>query len=104
MALRVQPLPRDRELTVGRRGVRGLLIDAWTSLSHKEAMQGGTTTHAGVPWWVGLHQRRLPAYRLLQAYQDNAARWYLPSITPSEDQNNRREYGDAALIVQTILG
>lgn len=81
-----------------------LIFDPWLALSFKRAI--GDRTRAGVQWenppWVGAkHGRRLTAYKLLQSYVDNASRHFL--ATGDNDKiKNHREYGDAALIVETI--
>lgn len=78
------------------------ILDAWTSLSYKRAL--GNRQTGGVNWvqptWVGHHDRRLQAYALLDAIASNAGRYYLPDIA---DRGDHREYGDAGLIVETIL-
>lgn len=81
-----------------------LVYDAWTALSFKRAM--GNRRAPGVNWlaptWVGDHDRRLQAYKLLQAYLDNAGRVFLATDDESERERHR-EYGDAALVRDTIL-
>lgn len=54
------------------------------------------------PTWVGDHSRRLTAYKILQSYVDNSAREFLQE-TDEDKRDAHREYGDAALIVNTIL-
>lgn len=54
-----------------------------------------------VPAWVGDHARRLKAYALLTAYLKNKARSWLPD-DPNVDKKDRREYGDAATLVEQI--
>lgn len=81
-----------------------LVFDAWTSLSFKRVL--GNKRDAQHDWmaprWVGDHARRLTAYKILQGYQDNAARHFL--TTQDEDRKDAfREYGDAALVVETIV-
>ena len=84
-----------------------LVYDAWTPMSFKRVLgsrkQPGTTWLA--PTWVGnTHTRRLMAYKLLQAYVDNASRFFRtldPGVrTEAEDL---REYGDSSLIVNSAL-
>lgn len=82
-----------------------LVFDTWTPMSFKRAL--GNRRQPGIryeePSWVGPeHTRRLAAYKVLQAYLDNSARHYLAT----EDDGVReqhREYGDAALIRDTVL-
>lgn len=85
-------------------GLRAFVQDNWTPLSYKRTM-GNTSSPGSVftqPVWVGEHQRRLTAYQLLQSYLDNAARYYLPDAD-IDAQQLHREYGDPALLRDTIL-
>lgn len=81
-----------------------LLFDSWTPMSFKRALGG--KKQAGIGWaaptWTGDHDRRLMAYKVLQAYQDNSARVFL-STTDQTQIDNHREYGDASLIVNQIV-
>lgn len=80
-----------------------LLFDSWTPMSFKRALGG--KKQPGISWaaptWVGEHDRRLMAYKVLQAYQDNSARVFL-STTDQNQIDQHREYGDASLIVNQI--
>jgi hypothetical protein len=85
-----------------------LVFDAWTPISFKRAMGSRSATGAGAgftaPRWVGQeHERRVTAYAVLRSYLDNAAREFMYSQNRDEI-DNRREYGDAALLVNTVLG
>jgi hypothetical protein len=82
-----------------------LLFDQYTPLSFKAAI--GNTDRPGIAWtaptWVGDEgRRRLSAYKLLQAYLDNASREFIGDLDP-ESRDRHREYGDAALIRDTTL-
>lgn len=84
-----------------------LVFDNWTPLSFKRVL--GNKKQRSEDWlartWVGDHQRRLTAYKVLKAYDDNASRHFLElEEVPAEDakRDNHREYGDAALMVETI--
>ena len=81
-----------------------LIFDQWTPMSFKRTL--GNKRVAGQTWfsptWVGDHSRRLTAYKILQAYVDNSAREFLQE-TDEDKKDAHREYGDAALIVNTIL-
>jgi hypothetical protein len=81
-----------------------VVLDAWTPLSFKRAMGNRRTGgHEWVaPGWVGDHARRLMAYRVLQSYQDNAARVFL-GTKPEDEVDQHREYGDPALIVSQVV-
>lgn len=84
-----------------------LIFDAWTPLRFKRQFGSRSVTGAGAgfnpPAWVGKeHQTRMLAYAVLRAYQDNAAREFMLS-TDRQDIDDRREYGEAALLVNTVL-
>lgn len=81
-----------------------IVFDAWSPMSFKRSL--GTKSQGGTSWlaptWVGNHARRLQAYKILQAYADNSARYFLQTT----DQNridDHREYGDAELIASQVL-
>lgn len=82
-----------------------LIFDAWTALTFKR--QFGPRQVPGqsfvAPTWVGEeHGRRLLAYKVLQAYLDNAAREFL-ATADEERKNEHREYGDGALLRDAAL-
>jgi hypothetical protein len=85
------------------------ISDAWTPLSFKRQF-GSRRRSVGaghgfhVPDWVGPENgRRMMAYAILRSYLDNAAREFM--ITESRDRiDDRREYGDAAMLVATVVG
>lgn len=85
-----------------------LVFDAWTALSFKSALgsRRSMKASAGAGWiaptWTGAHGRRLQAYTVLRAYLDNAAREFLDEPLRYKI-DERREYGDAALLVDTIV-
>jgi hypothetical protein len=98
----------DTEETAVRSSPADLLVfDAWTPMSFKRQFGSRSATGAGAgfnpPPWVGEeHHRRLLAYAVLRAYQDNAAREFMLS-SDRQDIDDRREYGEAALLVNTVL-
>lgn len=73
-----------------------VLIDAFAGLDHKVRVHTATDRPWIAPTWVGDHARRLEHYKALAAYRVNKAREYL------QDATDRREYGDAALIVNIV--
>lgn len=75
------------------------IADTWSGLSHKAAMDAPDSSM--VPSWVGTHWRRLTAYILLEALFSNSARHFLHGID-AEERRRHREYGDAALLVDTV--
>jgi hypothetical protein len=84
-----------------------LVLDAWAGISHKRGLSGKTAQGWAAPTWIGDHRRRLTAYVILQAYLDNCAR-HFAAVDTVADKSERREYGDAALLVhvarQKLLG
>jgi hypothetical protein len=90
--------------------IKEIIVDRWSALSHKSPMgekfadrvraqQGGWTPSS----WTGEeHRRRLTAYLILAAYDGNVARHFL-STTDEADRDERREYGDASLVVDQTL-
>jgi hypothetical protein len=97
--------PGERERAAARGGrVEEIVFDAWTPMSFKRSLgnrrQGGVSWEA--PTWVGDHRRRLLAYRILQSYVDNAARFWLSEVDQVK-RDEHREYGDAALLRDQIL-
>lgn len=86
---------------------REIVYDSWTPISFKRAfgnkrqMGEGYGFHA--PDWTGPeHLRRLQAYSILRSYQDNASREFFNGNRAMIEE--RREYGDAALLVETVVG
>ena len=85
---------------------REYVLDTWSALSHKgplrdeqEARVNGWT---GKSWVGDEHRRRLAAYTVLAAYEANVAREFL-STTDQSDRDDRREYGDAGLVLDTVI-
>ncbi len=82
-----------------------LRLDIWSPANFKSRFKDltrtaavGSTTPALAPTWIRNHSRRVQAYALLDAYALNSARNWLNTDAP-----NRREHGDAALIVNQTL-
>lgn len=106
--------------------LRDVVFDAWTAFSFKGPI--GETARSGsrlAPTWVGeVDRRRLSVYTLCRAYIDNTSRTAievpLPELTLERQraerangdtaksidagvaQSDRREYGDAALLVNAV--
>lgn len=76
------------------------VLDPWTPLSFKSHIGVSDAPKRNLaPDWVGeSHRRRLAAYMVLQAFIDNAAKWFMPEV-----DDDRREYGDVALFRNQIL-
>ncbi|MFE9441163.1 hypothetical protein ACFYO2_19615 [Streptomyces sp. NPDC006602] len=84
---------------------RSLIIHTWGALSYKPAFQqaaggrpGRLPGHAGASWVPEPERRRLAAYTVLSAYDTNQAAALL-----GDDGDDRREYGDASLVVDQTL-
>jgi hypothetical protein len=84
---------------------RQLVIDTWGALAYKPAFQAaseGRPTRLPGPmaasWLPETERRRLTAYTVLAAYDHNQAAALL-----GEDGDDRREYGDASLVVDQTL-
>lgn len=92
-----------------RRESEQTVYDAYTPLTFKRQFRSrGSSVGAGdgfhAPDWVGpIHYRRIQAYAILQGYLDNAAREFM-AIQSRDKLDERREYGDAALLVATVVG
>ncbi len=72
-----------------------LTLDQYAPLTHKLPLRPRDSSLA--PTWVPPAQRRrLDAYKVLAAYRANVSRHLLPDQT---DATERREYGDAELLV-----
>jgi hypothetical protein len=90
--------------------VIGVILDKWAALSHKQPLSDSTDDRAVSQmngWapsnWTGEeHRRRLTAYMILQAYESNSSRHFL-TTSDETDRAERREYGDAGLVVDQIL-
>ena len=80
-----------------------LVLDTWASLSHKGPMQRPRSMVGG-DWMTEQDRRRLTAYLILAAYRENVSRSFL-TVDPEEEgaQDDHREYGDAALVVEQTL-
>ena len=85
---------------------RELVIDAWSAVSHKGPMDNSPRSRfegwTPSSWMGEEHRRRLTAYTIFAAYDQNVSREFL--ITSNDaDRSDRREYGDAALVIDTVL-
>ncbi|MEU0722856.1 hypothetical protein [Streptomyces sp. NPDC006140] len=90
-------------------GLRQFLIDAWSWLNYKSVMvDAGRPGSQAFPelakTWVPPHElRRLAAYKVLAAYDNNQA-GQLSAAAGDDAALERRELGDAANLVDTALG
>lgn len=90
-------------------GLRQFVIDAWSWLNYKPVMaDAGRPGNRSFPelaaTWLPPHElRRLAAYKVLAAYDNNQA-GQLAAASGDESALERRELGDAANLVDTALG
>lgn len=84
------------------------IFDAYAPLSYKRALGRNEMPRKGPQMWVAPTwvddeaKRRLMAYTILRAMQDNVGRWFRDDLDVDR-QEEVREYGDAALLVETIM-
>ncbi len=90
-------------------GLRDLVIDAWSWLNYKPVMANPIRRGSGpfgelAAGWVPPEDlRRLQAYKLLAAYDNNQA-GQLAAVAGDEAGLERRELGDASKLIDTALG
>lgn len=86
---------------------KDFLLDVWSHFDFKPEFNRDSAPEGAwlAPMWVGSHRRRLQAYIMLKAYRTNVARWYLSIKTEGdlERRDERHEYGDCELLVQSIV-
>lgn len=95
--------------------MRDYVQDQWAPLAHIPELTENRRP-IGAPTWIDDHDtRRLTAYRVLSAMRDNTRRYWLPESMWAREVRGRgqgldiseapaasyREYGDAALLVDT---
>lgn len=95
-------------------GLREVVIHAWSWLNYKPVYSG--TSHGETPgmpnrrafpeanamWVPEEDQKRLAAYKLLAAYDNNQAA-ELSEVSGDPDARERREFGDPAMFVDTVM-
>lgn len=78
-------------------------IDQWSYYDYKPVMQQRGSTSL-LPGWVPPDdRRRLAAYMMLAAYVRNNGRAWLPTTLNEDEVLGRREYGDPAVIVDSVV-
>lgn len=82
--------------------LRAFVLDLWSQLNHKEAMEDPRRAHIAKGWMGDDNLRRITAYSVLDAYAENASREFLRTTDDSE-RRNHREYGDAQLFVERVV-
>lgn len=74
-------------------------LDNYSMFDYKAKFDSVTQPNI-LPGWVGDNARRLNAYAMLEAYYTNSSRFWLKD---DPAKNDRREYGDAFILVETAL-
>lgn len=76
--------------------------DVWSFYDFKSSFQQGHVDWNTPSWVPDEDMRRLEAYKMLDSYYRNAARFWLGLEADDIDRRERREYGDPFLIVESI--
>ena len=76
-----------------------MIIDLWSPLDYKQPMADPRRAQLAHSWMGDENLRRVTAYHLLDRYLVNAAREWLDA----DQRDTRREYGDAALMVERVV-
>ncbi|MEU3656417.1 hypothetical protein AB0E67_27145 [Streptomyces sp. NPDC032161] len=90
-------------------GLKSLVIDAWSWLNYKPVYsdQRGMPNRRAFPeayasWVPANDERRLAAYKLLAAYDNNQA-GELAELRDGPSARERREYGDPSMFIETLV-
>jgi hypothetical protein len=91
-------------------GLKQLVIDAWSWLNYKPVFSDPTLgmphrrafPEAHASWVPAADERRLAAYKLLAAYDNNQA-GQLAQFRDGESALDRREFGDPSMFIDTLV-
>lgn len=94
-------------------GLREVVIHAWSWLNYKPVYSGHHGDGTGVPnrrafpeanamWVPEQDQRRLAAYKLLAAYDQNQS-FELAEVSGDHHARERREFGDPSMFIDTVM-
>ncbi|MEZ7005680.1 hypothetical protein [Streptomyces sp. AD55] len=90
-------------------GLKQVIIDGWSWLNYKPIFSDGrgmpnrrAFPEAQATWVPAEDERRLAAYKLLAAYDQNQAA-ELAEITDGDQARDRREFGDPSMFVDTLV-
>lgn len=90
-------------------GAKRVVIDAWSWLNYKPVFSDarGMPSRRAFPeaqamWVPAEDERRLAAYKLLAAYDNNQAA-ALAEITDGPEARERREFGDPSMFIDTVM-
>jgi hypothetical protein len=92
-------------------GLRQLIIDVWSSLNYKPVFSNErgmpnrrVFPEAAAMWVPAADERRLAAYKLLTAYDNNQVAELNDILRPDGwDAREAREFGDPAKMIETLL-
>ncbi|MFE5089436.1 hypothetical protein ACFRCI_03350 [Streptomyces sp. NPDC056638] len=89
--------------------VREVVVDVWSWLNYKPVMTnprrpGGALAELASTWVPDEDLRRLAAYKLMAAYDQNQAGQLAAATSGESEQADRRELGDPAKLIDTTLG
>ena len=77
-------------------------LDNWSAMDYKQKFMRSIVTPIVIPMWVGEeNERRLRAYTMLESYYTNSSRYWLEENASTA--NDRREYGDPFVLVETAM-
>lgn len=93
--------PRPLTIT-GVPSLRALVLDLWSNLNHKAAMEDPRRAMLAKSWMGDENLRRVTAYHLLDSYAENASREFLRT-TDDAEKRNHREYGDCSVMVERVV-
>lgn len=79
------------------------VVDQWSFYDYKPVMQQRGSTSLLPGWVPDEDKRRLAAYMMLSAYVRNNGRAWLPTNLNEDEVLGRREYGDPAIIVDSVV-
>ncbi|MET7713672.1 hypothetical protein [Streptomyces sp. NPDC005407] len=91
-------------------GLKSMVIDAWSWLNYKPIYSDPTLgmpnrrafPQAHASWVPATDERRLAAYKLLAAYDNNQAA-ELAAVRDGDSARERREFGDPSMFVDTLV-
>lgn len=79
------------------------IIDQWSFFDYKPAMNEFKFNNL-IPGWIPTDdKRRLTAYAMLASYTRNNSRAWLPATLSEDEILGRREYGEAATLIDSIV-
>lgn len=89
-------------MTIAGVALRDFVLDLWSQLNHKQALENPRQAHLAPTWAGDENLRRITAYHVLDAYAENASREFLRT-TDVDERRSHREYGDSAVFVERVV-